>query len=70
MFPQIASPLQSQPKDGLCTACQTVIKFVAPFVNNKSTEQEVKDAITKLCDILPGDAKTEVINFKLSKPVL
>ena len=46
--------------DSLCGVCKLVSKFLKNFVDGSSSEAEVKDALNKMCGILPGSYKDDV----------
>jgi saposin len=50
-------------KQDLCGTCKMVISFIKPYVDSNSTEQEVKDALNAICNLLPGSTKDECTSF-------
>ena len=47
-------------KQNLCDICKLVVSFIKPYVDNNSTEEEVKQAVDQLCSILPSAISSEV----------
>ena len=47
-------------KQSLCDICELVVNFIKPYVDNNSTEEEVKQAVDQLCSILPSAISSEV----------
>lgn len=43
-----------------CDICKLVVSYVKPFVDSKSTKDEVQAALEQFCKILPANASEEV----------
>ena len=46
--------------DGLCDMCKMVSTYLKTFVDSSSSESEVKDALDKMCSLLPSSVKDDV----------